>query len=380
MMKRILFILPWLALGGLERVQVTLANALAKRGYDVTVMTLDPTDDLRCELNEQVHYIHKPYKPHEVMKRIPYIRHRFYDDGMWETRANPKTLYKYYVGNEKYDVEIAFFRGLPIKILSGSTNANAVHLAWVHSDFRKAPGYLNNFKSLKCVKSAYEKYNNVICVSKQAEESFKEVIGDTKNTKVIYNMLPVEGIRKKSLETPTIKKKKFTVVSVGHLIKLKGYDRLLQAAKKLNLDGYDYKLWIVGYGEDEDKLKQFIQLNELNNVKLLGYQTNPYPFMKQADLYICSSRYEGYNLTVAEALILGVPVLSTNCTGPNEILDGGKYGMIVDNSGEGLYNGIKAFLDNPELISKYKEKAVERIGFFDEDVIVKKITDLVERT
>jgi glycosyltransferase involved in cell wall biosynthesis len=375
-MKRILFIIPSLTLGGLERVQVTIANALAKKGYDVTVMTLDKGCDLLPQLDKRVRYIYKPYKPHKTMKKIPYIRNKLYDDGMWETRTAAKTLYKYYVGNEKYDVEIAFFRGLPIKIISGSTNKDAIHLAWVHSDFKKASGYLNNFKSLKSVKKAYESYDHVVAVSKQAEESFLAVMGDTKNTKVIYNMLPTEEIKKQSLENCEIKKQKFTIVSVGHLIDVKGYDRLLNAVKLLNDDGFDFELWIVGYGEDEDKLKQFLKSNNIDNVKFLGYQINPYPFMKQADLYVCSSRYEGYNLTVAEALILGVPVLSTNCTGPNEILDGGKYGMIVDNSEEGLYNGMRELLENIDLLREYKEKTKLRQDFFDEDRVLKQIFQL----
>lgn len=382
-MKKILFVIPSLALGGLERVQVTIANALIKRGYDVTVMTLDSGDDLRCELDAKVHYIHKPYKTHKIMKRIPYIRNRFYDDGMWETRASAKTLYKYYVGNEKYDVEIAFFRGLPIKIISGSTNKNAVHLAWVHNDFKQAPGYLNNFKSLKCVNEAYASYDKVVCVSRQAEDGFKSTIGDTQNTEVIYNMLPVSEIKTKAEEIPKIKVKKskiHTVLAARLLDSAKGQKRLISALSKINNEGGEVSLTLIGGGGDEQDIKNFIrEKNAESFVTMCGNQINPYPYIKEADLLVCASYFEGYNLTVAEALILGVPVLSTNCTGPNEILDGGKYGMIVDNSEEGLYNGVKEFVENKALLSAYKEKTKLRQDFFDEDVIVKKITDLFER-
>ncbi len=127
--KKILFVLPWLKVGGLERVQVNIANALSSRGHDVTILALNPENDLFGELDKRVKYVYKPYKPHKIMKRLPYIRHKFYDDGMWETRASANALYKYYVGNEKYDVEIGFFRGLSIKIISGSTNKNSVKLA-----------------------------------------------------------------------------------------------------------------------------------------------------------------------------------------------------------------------------------------------------------
>ena len=101
--------------------------------------------------------------------------------------------------------------------------------------------------------------------------------------------------------------------------------------------------------------------------------------MAQADLYVCSSRFEGYNLTVAEALILGVPVLSTDCAGPNEILDNGKYGVIVENSEDGLYSGIKDLLDNSDKLRYYKKRVKERISFFDEETIVRQITELFKK-
>ena len=120
-MVSILFILPSLTVGGLEKEQVTLANSLVNKGYKVTVMTLDPKADLAYMLDKRVKFLYKPEKENKIMRRIPYIRHKFYDDGMWEKRASAKKLYKYYVGNAKYDVEIAFFRGLSVKIISQHT-------------------------------------------------------------------------------------------------------------------------------------------------------------------------------------------------------------------------------------------------------------------
>ncbi|MBO4693988.1 MAG: glycosyltransferase [Clostridia bacterium] len=375
---RILFILPSLRLGGLERAQVALANALVSRGYKVTIIILSNTNDLKDELDSRVEVIYKPDKPHKFMKSVPYIRHKLYDDGMWETRATPKTLYKYYVGNKKYDVEIGFFRGLSVKIISGSTNKDSRKIAWVHSDFKHCGGVTNNFKSLEDTKYAYSKYQKIVCVSKQAEDSFNEIIGFHDKTTVIYNMLPTDRILEKSKETIDIKKEKFTILSVGHSINVKGFDRLLEAVKRLNGDGFDFDLWLVGYGEDEDKLKEYAKENKLNNVKFLGFQKNPYKYMKNADLYVCSSRYEGFNLTVAEALFLETPVISTDCTGPREILADGKYGVLVDNSTEGLYNGIYSILKNKGLLDTYKNKAILRKPFFDERKILGEIETLLQ--
>ena len=378
--KRILFVLPWLKLGGLERVQVNIANALAERGYDITVMALNPENDLKAELSDKVHYVYKPYKPHPIMHRIPYIRNKFYDDGMWETRASAQKLYKYYVGNEKYDVEIGFFRGMSIKIISGSTNRNSVKLAWVHNDFRRATGYKNNFKNMQAVKNAYAKFNKVVCVSNEAQDGFKKIVGDTGNLTTIYNLIPIKKIIGQSEQEPAIKmtKSKFNIVLVGRLLdSAKGQVRLIDVVSRLHNEGYDLSLTLVGGGVDEQKIKEEIKHNSAENyIFMTGSQYNPYPYIKSSDLLVCVSYFEGYNLTVAEALILGTPVLSTNCAGPNEILDNGKYGLIVDNSEEGLYSGIKDLLDNPEKMQYYKKKARERLDFFNENKIVDKIEEL----
>ncbi|MDY6368120.1 MAG: glycosyltransferase, partial [Clostridia bacterium] len=374
-MKKILFVLPWLKLGGLERVQVNIANALAERGYDVTVMTLSPENDLQAELSDKVKYVYKPYKPHPFAKKIPYIRNKFYDDGMWETRATPEKLYKYYVGDEKYDVEVGFFRGLSIKIISGSTNKNSLKLAWVHNDFKVCGGITNNFKSLGDARRAYGKYDKIICVSDKAKESFEQVIGYADKTTRIYNLLPIQKIVDLSNEVCEEKKEGFTIVSVGHLTYQKGYDKLINAVVKLNDEGERVNLWLVGFGEDENRLKALAQGKDY--IKFLGKQVNPYKYMKQADLYVCSSRYEGFNLTVAEALIVGAPVMSTDCTGPTEILDGGKYGKICENSEDGIYNGIKALISDKKTLEFYRSHAEERGDFFGEKNVIDKIIELL---
>lgn len=376
MAKKILFILPSLTTGGLEKVQVNIANALVQKGYDVTIKIIDQDRTLEKELLPQVHLKHKPHGP-LLMKKIPYVRYKFYDTGLWETRASAKRLYKYYVGKEKYDVEIAFFRGLPVKIISGSTNKNAVKLCWVHSDFEKITGYMSNFKKFIDVKRAYSKFDKVVCVSKNAKQGFDKVIG-TGNSTTVYNLSLVEQIIKLSRQFAVENGgHKINAVTVGRLFDTaKGQIRLISAIKHLVEKGIDIGLTIVGDGVDRKRIEEFITKNGCQDyVKLVGNQPNPYPFIKSADLLICSSYFEGYNLTVAEALILGVPVLSTDCVGPREILDNGKYGLIVENSEKGLINGLMQ-LSNVDTLNKYRQKALERIDFFNQEKILEQITDL----
>ena len=365
-MKKILFIAPSLTPGGMERMLVTIANRLVAHGYDVTVQILDDITDLRDELDERITLRRKPYKTHFGQK-LPYIRH--------------KLLYEYYVGGERFDVEIAFFRGMCVKIVSGSTNKGAVHLAWVHNDYRRARGYQNCFGTMGEVCDAYRRFDRVVCVSKEAQIGFQEVIGDTQNTTVIYNMLPTEDILRKANEPASLSfsKAALHLVVVGRLEdRAKGQLRLIDAVTRLHDEGNDISLAVVGGGDDHQLIKSRIdEQNASSYVFMTGMQKNPYPYIKDADLLVCSSYYEGYNLTVAEALIIGTPVLSTDCTGPREILDGGNYGMIVENNDEGLYNGLKRCCDEPALLKEYREKAKLRHDFFDEDRILKQITGLL---
>ena len=379
-MKKILFVLPSLVVGGMEKMAVTLANKLDSLGNSVTLMLLDNKTDLQYELSDKVRLIHKPYKAH-LGQKLPYLRSKYYDDGMWETRAKAEQLYNYYVGKEKFDVEIAFFRGLPVKIISGSTDRAAVHLAWVHNDFRRAKGFQNNFRSAGEVFAAYSSFDRVICVSNEAQAGFIETVGDTGNLTTIYNLLPAERIRALAEETPPEKypRAKLHAAVVARLHdSSKGQLRLINAVTKLHNEGADISLSIVGGGEDYEKFQKAVKdRNAESYITLHGPQNNPYPYIKNADLLVCSSYYEGFNLTVAEALILGVPVLSTDCTGPREILDGGKYGILVKNSDEGLYNGLKQIVEHSELLSEYREKAKARQSFFDENKITNQIISLL---
>ena len=381
-MKKVLFVLPSLTVGGMEKMAVTLSNKLTEAGYRVTLLLLDNITDLKDELSEGVRLICKPYKPH-LGNKLPYLRSKFYDDGMWETRAEPAQLYKYYVGDERFDVEIAFFRGLSVKIVSGSSNENAVRLAWVHNDFRRVKGFQNNFKNMREVFDAYSRFDRVVCVSNEASDGFREVVGDTGNLAVIYNLLPAERIKALALGEAFYKTKRAPLhaVVVARLSdRAKGQLRLIGAVSRLRSEGIDISLSIVGGGEDFEAISRAVRDNRAEDcIELHGQQRNPYPYIKNADLLVCSSYYEGFNLTVAEALILGVPVLSTKCTGPCEILGNGRYGMIVENSAEGLYNGLKQLAENPALLAEYREKTKLRQSFFDENKLLRQITDLFEK-
>lgn len=379
--KKILFVTESLARGGMEVVVVSISNILSKKGYDVTVLCYNPADYLVSELDSNVRYIYKPRKNFPVLQKIPYIR-RFYrpNKDAWEHRTSAKKLYKYYVGNEKYDVEIGFYRGPSIKIISGSTNKKSKKLAWVHTDFKlcNPKSIVSWFNNMDETKTAYNKMDNIVCVSDKARKSFNEVIGLEEKSVTVYNLIPSNKVIKKSFEEIPLKKNKFTIVTVGRLIPDKRHDRLLLAAKKLNDEGYDFDIWIVGAGVHENELRKYCEDNKIKNVFFTGMQPNPYSYMRNADLFVLTSYREGFALVIPEAMACGLPVLSTACTGPTEILNNGEYGILVDNSSDGVYYGIKNILDNKEILQTMKSKSQERYIDFDEETIVNEIIALFD--
>ena len=121
------------------------------------------------------------------------------------------------------------------------------------------------------------------------------------------------------------------------------------------------------------------ELDMKDNVQLLGFKENPYPYIKEADLFVCASIHESYCLVVAESLVVGTPVVSTMCTGPIELLDNGRYGLLVENSENGLCAGIREMVNTPEKLSEYKNKTKDRREFFSIEESMKAWEEIFER-
>ena len=148
----------------------------------------------------------------------------------------------------------------------------------------------------------------------------------------------------------------------GRLSKEKGYDRLLNTLVKLKKEKIltNAIFNIIGEGEGFNSILNTIKENSLeDNIKLYGYKENPYPYMKNADMLILTSLYEGLGLVLYEALTLHVPCFSTKISEINLTLDGGKYGKIVENSEDGIYQGLKEILTDKRILEEYKENVKE---------------------
>ena len=111
---------------------------------------------------------------------------------------------------------------------------------------------------------------------------------------------------------------------------------------------------------------------------LLGFHRNPYRYVARCDLYVCPSHREGFSTAVTEALIVGTPVVSTNCSGAKELLgEHDEYGIVVENSEEGIYQGMKRMLSDPELLAHYKKQAKLRGSFFSRRETVRAVEEML---
>lgn len=373
MKKKVLFLVESFAGGGVEKVFVDLINHMDVHKYDITVMSIWDYGVRKKELRKDVKY--KSIFPN--IKGISRLFHSFVE------KSDGKLLYQLGI-REKYDIEIAFLEGRATKIIGASTNKQSRKIAWVHIDLFNGHWTTKTFRNnLELEKQCYQKFDDLVFVSNSAKEGFLKLFGTDFNDQqlhVKYNPIIGGSIKKKGNELLKDEAKpldKPLLVTSGRLVGQKGYDRLLNVCHRLNQDRFKYDLWILGEGWSRSELEEQIQRYQLKNVKLLGFKENPYQYIKQGDLFVCSSVNEGFSLVIAEAMMLGLPIISTDCAGPNELLEFGKYGLLVDNSEEGLYEGLKKILNNPSLLQEYKQKSKERVPFFDAQHCIDEIERLL---
>ena len=295
------------------------------------------------------------------------------------TKTSAKTAHRLYI-HKKYDIEIAFCEGFSTKLISGCGNKSTKKIAWLHTDVINYPWSESVFGGSENEKKCYEKYDAVVCVSQTMKDSFVKKYGMEDKVHVLYNPLDFEAIKQKSLE-PAEKENPdvFEFVMVGSLKKVKGYDRLLNVCKKLKNEGYDFRVRIMGSGSERGVINETIARLELDGtIILMEYQSNPYKYMRIADAFLCTSYAEGYSTAVSEAVVLGVPVITTECSGMREIFGENECGIICENSEDGIYRSMKKVLDERELLERFTSEEKERAKSFDMKERIKKIEDFLE--
>lgn len=377
--KKILFLIESLSGGGAEKILTTILNNINTNKFDVTLCCIVNTGQFLNDIPNNVAYqyiIPNPKETNSLWSKLRYtLKYKLVYSWLplnW--------VYKLWVpkGN---DIEIAFVEGFSTKLLSKSSSKSK-KIAWLHIDFGDNHWTSIIFKNKRQEETAYSKFDNVVCVSNVVKDSLLKIYPSLNNVIVKYN--PINDIQIRDMSTISSgfecrNAESLKLISVGRLAPQKGYDRLLPIIKRLYDNGHNISLTILGEGSERNKLEEYIAKNNLENiVSLPGFMPNPYSIIKEHDLFVCSSRAEGYSTAVTEALILGLPVITTDCSGMRELLgENNEYGVVVQNNEESLYNGIKKFLENKSYLEFYTTKAIERGKIFSLTSLMNEIEDIL---
>lgn len=360
-MLNILFFIESLSGGGAEKVLLNLVNAMDRTKFAITVQTLYPEET--------------------AGRLVPGIRYRYCYPAKNRTNELRMRLeaalgltYPLHIRDD-YDIEIAYLECGSTKIMAGSTNKNALKLAWVHCDLAKKADNPTAFA--RQTAKYYRKYDKIVCVSDTAQQSFRKLYPDAPDAVTVYNTVDDVHIRQAAEEyAPSYHDDTQNLVCVGRLSAEKGVDRLLRVYVRLLRDGLAPHLWVVGDGPERNQLERYVKEHGLNDlVHFEGYQKNPYPYMNGADILVCPSLFEGFSTVITEGLILGKPIVTTNCSGMQELLGDSEYGLITPNDDEALYQGLRRMLTEPGLLKRYTEKAKMRGRSFRQEALARKTED-----
>ena len=234
-------------------------------------------------------------------------------------------------------------------------------LAWLHFDYAQPP------RDDTLYEPAFARCDKVVTVSGAIDDSLRKHFPalDEKIVKM-ENICDPKLIWNLALKGDTFPDRHFTgkrILTVGRIAEQKGYDMAVRVLSRLRKDGYDVRWYIIGTGTDADMtaLKELaITENVADMLILLGTTPNPYTYIRDCDIYAQPSRHEGKPIAVEEAKILYKTILVTNYTAASEQMENGALGVITDISEDGIYEGMKRLLDDPELCERYSDTLTER--------------------
>ena len=366
MPKNILFVVDNLVMGGITKVLSNLLQNLDEKKYNIDLLVLHYYEDMCIQIpknvklikgNEYFSYVDVSIK--KILKEKD-LKQFFNKVSLVMLLKSGKIEKKIKKARDKilkkdYDTEIAFSDGFSHIFVANGNTPNKI--AWMHTDIsvqNDSKRYYN------LVRESLEKMNMSVCVSDRVRDVYKSYYDlDDDKIKTIHNIINDIEIKNKGTEKIDVEYSKDTVnlISVGRLEFQKNYTRFIKVHKKLIDDGYKINSYLIGDGLEYDKLSNLVKEKKIDNTfKFLGRKDNPFPYVKNADLFVLSSILEGLPTVLYESIILGTPCVSTLVAGAKEVLKD-EYGLVVENSDEGLYNGLKRILDDKGLLKKYKSNA-----------------------
>lgn len=369
MKKKLLFVIDSLNCAGAEKSLTTLLNLIDYKNYEVDLQLFSYGGEFENLLPRETNLLDKlkytKFTEKSIKENLISIRN-IEDIKMLKARikfsytirkkhyTNPEKARLFWQinsnvieeSNIKYDIAISYAQGIPTFYVADKVNSEK-KFAWVNTSYT-LDKINKNFQ-----KQFYKKYDNIVAVSDSARDIFIETFNEYKHKiKVIYDINDYNFISKMSNINKGYEDdfKGIKILTVGRLTMQKGYDLALDACKRLRDEGINFRWYALGRGPFENDMKQYIKSNNLeDNFKLLGVKSNPYPYIKNCDIYVQTSRYEGFGLAIAEARMLNKPVITTEFDSVYNQMIQEKNGLVVKMSGEAIYKGIKRIIEDEKL-------------------------------
>lgn len=379
-MKKILIASYDLEVGGVERSLISMLDNFDYKNYKVDLMLYRHQGDFMPLLSDKVNLLEEVPEYASFRKSIgtllkemqlpitfSRIAAKLHADIIAKLKSisepgyyQMQLMWKYALHRlppikNEYDVAISYL--WPHDFVAEKVMAKR-KIAWIHTDYSS----IETDRNLDL--HTWSKFDTIMAVSEGCKEAFLVKYPEFKSKiKVMENIVSQDFIKNMAYEevhNPLTTDGRFKVVTVARLSHAKGIDIAVETLKRLKDIGYSNIAWyVVGYGGDEQMIKDLITKHHLKeDFILLGKKTNPYPYMKAADLYVQPSRYEGKAVTVTEAQVLGKAVLITNYTTAESQIKNGENGLICEMNIKDLASGIeRLYLDQEELkkISEFNE-------------------------
>lgn len=361
-MKKIAFFVQWMLCGGVENALIALTNELVSAGNDVTIYVIKEKGDFLNKVSDSVHLKAIPMDT-KIRTKIPVggtkitvrecldehkywnalqfvIKHNLNKNEFAELNVNLDEIQEL---KEHYDIAVNYHMHSPFLVWYLSERVTAAKkYTWIHNDFETTKYSIDRLRQyLNCVDQFFAVSNQLV----------KEKISTA------LNIVPkTEIVMKSEMFYPEeYKKDKFLkLLTVGRLEEQKGYDIAIDVCSKLKNAGLQFQWYILGEGTQRKTLETEIQKEHVEDCfHLLGTRMNPYPYFKNCDIYVQTSRHEGYVTTVSEAKIFNKPIVTTDVSGAREQLRNGINGSIVEINTNDIYMKLRELMESSELRQKY---------------------------
>lgn len=373
-MKKIAFFVQWMLCGGVENALISLSNKLIEMGNEVTIYVIEEKGEFIQKVPPKVKLMRIPMEE-KVRKSIPVggtkvtvrecLEKKDYIRALWFTAKHKLNrtpfaelninLNRIPLLEERYDIAVNFHLHSPFLVWYLSERVVAEKkFTWIHNDFSTTKYEINTLQRYLCCVDRF------FAVSEQLKKEFVVALPEFESkTEVALNIVPVSTIKQRATEfypEEYTDSKELKVLTVGRLEEQKGYDLAIEVCKRLCNEGYDFKWYVLGEGTLKNELTQMIEDNGLaERFYLLGSRMNPYPYFKNCDIYVQTSRHEGYVTTVTEAKIFCKPIATTDVSGAKEQINDGLNGEIAEINVDSIYSKIKKLIINETLRIRYAD-------------------------